>query len=678
VAGAAASVQEFEVTPQDTEVNPGSTVTLRCKVRNRRGECVWLKNGHALGRIPDKYDFEREPQDGDCSVQIRKTTLEEDDGSWQCQVTRATLQDAPLNSEEVKLVVRGTAPLKLLTANNIRQFIGSTTHIENSGRKDTVYWHGSCSSVSPSSLEDSGEVEANSIPTVLINAATRAAGAAAPSLCHLLSPGHELSVLSARGFLLWIYGAANGRAPLEYVRISRYPPEIKYEGSPREEVEEGASLTLSCVSDANPPANIVWRKSGQSSIYDISHSIHFPSIQRTDSGVYSCSAKNDFGDSPELQVTVNVKFRPKIIRVEPPSTATFNVGDVMALNCVAEGNPVPKISWLQQSGRDPNIWNIRGRNATMAIANASYSHQGVYRCEAANTIRNQPYRVQSQEIRIDIRGPPQVLLESSKTRDVVTANKEEDATVTVVFCSDPKPIEAIWGWGSYKLKTGNSLGRFVAEPLLADEELEDCYEARLVIQRVESDDFRKFTLFVDNGKGKASYSVALEVKEPFAMTLVIAITVGGILFIIVFLTIFVYLVRSEKMCFKRRHQFSPDGESDLGSAGSQGTPLTEKSKPGGNGAIPPDALYTPAGKTNGANTNGSSKGTSSDENPQYENVKNGRPDPPPRTADGSIVYASLDLGPPTAQVKNGVRPNPADRTEYAELQFQPSSEHASL
>lgn len=213
--------------------------------------------------------------------------------------------------------------------------------------------------------------------------------------------------------------------------------------------------------------------------------------------------------------------------------------------------------------------------------------------------------------------------------------------------------------------------------MLSDEDLDDCYESRLVIQRVESDDSRKFTLFVDNGKGKTSYSVALEVKEPLSLTLMIGITVGGILFIIVFLTIFVYLVRSEKMCFKRgRHQFSPDGESDLGSAASQGTPLTEKSKSGGgHGAIPPDALYSP-NKSNGA-TNGSSRGTSSAENPQYENVKNGRPDPPPRTTDGSIVYASLDLPPPTAHVKNGVRPS-NDRTEYAELQFQPSSEHASL
>ncbi|KAH9367863.1 hypothetical protein HPB48_020123 [Haemaphysalis longicornis] len=159
--------------------------------------------------------------------------------------------------------------------------------------------------------------------------------------------------------------------------------------------------------------------------------------------------------------------RPKIIQVEPSSPATFNVDDVMTFHCVAEGNPVPKISWLQQNGRDKNVWNIRGRNATLTVVNASYSHQGVYRCEASNVVKNQPYRVQSPEVHIDIRGPPQIMVESSKTRDFVEASKEEDAVITVVFCADPKPVETFWGWGSYKLKTGSALGRFVAEPLLA-------------------------------------------------------------------------------------------------------------------------------------------------------------------------------------------------------------------
>lgn len=684
VTGLVAAVQEFEATPSDTEVNPGSEVRLQCMVRNRRGECVWLKNGLAVGKIPGKYDFDREPQNGDCSVHIGKVNLDEDDGPWQCQVTRASLQDAPLNSNVVKLVVReqphpprleeSTNPLT--AGSSFKTKAGDLRRFLCLARKGNP----------PASLRwqlDGQDVTALANQTNQTDVEKRGTWQAQSVLEYTFVKSHngrELRCISYHGAYEDPSGGP-GHRDVNVILDVMYPPEIKYEGHPREEVEEGGSLTLSCVADANPTANIVWRKSGQSSIYDINPSITFPTIQRTDSGVYSCSAKNDFGDSPEIQVTVNVKFRPKIIQVEPSSPATFNVDDVVTLHCVAEGNPVPKISWLQQNGRDKNVWNIRGRNATLTVANASYSHQGVYRCEASNVVKNQPYRVQSQEVHIDIRGPPQIMVESSKTRDLVEASKEEDAVITVMFCADPKPVETFWGWGSYKLKTGSALGRFVAEPLLADEELEDCYESRLLIQKVESDDSRKFTLFVDNAKGKASHSVALEVKEPLALTMVIAIAVGGAVFLIVFLTLFVYLVRSEKMCFRRRHKFSPDGESDVGSAHSQGTPLTKKQPGGGGGhvAIPPDALYTPATKNNGT-SNGASK-----EGAHYENVKNGsqngRPEPPPRASDGSIVYASLDL--PVAPSQNGNRPSP-ERTEYAELQFQangaqqPGSEHASL
>ena len=59
------------------------------------------------GKIPGKYHFSREPADGDCSITISNTKLEEDDGDWQCQVTMASLEDLGLESREASLRVRG-------------------------------------------------------------------------------------------------------------------------------------------------------------------------------------------------------------------------------------------------------------------------------------------------------------------------------------------------------------------------------------------------------------------------------------------------------------------------------------------------------------------------------------------------------------------------------------------
>ena len=100
-------LQVFDTLPQDREVNPGELIVIPCKVRNRKGECAWLKDGVVVGKIPGKYTFNREPDDGDCGITITNTQLEDDDGLWQCQVTQASLQELTLTSPEVKLTVRG-------------------------------------------------------------------------------------------------------------------------------------------------------------------------------------------------------------------------------------------------------------------------------------------------------------------------------------------------------------------------------------------------------------------------------------------------------------------------------------------------------------------------------------------------------------------------------------------
>lgn len=43
-------MQEFDAEPADTEANPLQSVRLSCRVRSRKGECVWLKNRRVVGK----------------------------------------------------------------------------------------------------------------------------------------------------------------------------------------------------------------------------------------------------------------------------------------------------------------------------------------------------------------------------------------------------------------------------------------------------------------------------------------------------------------------------------------------------------------------------------------------------------------------------------------------------
>ncbi|OQR77721.1 kin of IRRE protein 1-like, partial [Tropilaelaps mercedesae] len=718
-------------------------------------------------KISGKYQFSREPGDGDCSVIISNTRLEEDDGLWQCQVTTASLEDLGLESREAQLTVREPPQPPRLEEQDT-QVTGGDRLAARAGEPKKVRCVSRMGNP-PAFIRwflGNEEITHSSTQTNASDVAKPRTFTASSLLHYTFEKADNGRMLSCRAYHGAYADVGASHPSLDSGRLEdphqltataykeiavsldvMYRPTVRMKGNSREDVEEGANLTLQCVADANPPANIVWRKSGQASIFDIKERISFRAVQRSDSGVYSCSAKNDMGDSPEMQVVVDVKYKPRIVRIEPPSPLTFDMKEQIRLTCVAEGNPTPKISWLQRFGRDPKVWNMRGRESTLVVANASYAYQGVYICEAANEIKGKLYRVQSQEARVDIKGrheelrfsadrkclykwayfygPPQVMAEHSRTRDRVVAGSDDDALLTVFFCADPRPRDIVWSWGSQSLPAGKTLFRYVADPLIADEEREDCYEARLTVRGVQKGDSRRFSLNVTNDRGTAEHVVDLDVREPVSMSLVMAVTAGGVAFLLLFLTIFVYLIRSEKMCFSQKYNtagmLKNDPSSDSGSASSSEQPsaghntsrdkLSPKESKGARGnqsaAIPPDALY--AGKSSQANVQNQQTSSHTTAAGSYDGnsikvpvlpkpdvtIGAGRP-PLPATqppshgpAHGShsgthhagphhptggsnnnqsvqppLLYASLDLPqPPNGRLRS-------DRTEYAQVQFQ--------
>ncbi|GIY47073.1 uncharacterized protein CDAR_461111 [Caerostris darwini] len=267
------------------------------------------------------------------------------------------------------------------------------------------------------------------------------------------------------------------------------------------------------------------------------------------------------------------------------------------------------------------------------------------------------------------RGAPQVLTDTARTKKRVVVEKDEDAVIAVYFCSDPRPKRTFWEWGSIKLESGEVHIRYIAERLHNDEGAKDCYEARLIVRGVDGSDSRKYTLNVENERGSEAFAVALEVREPVAMSVVIGIVVGCIILLLIITLVILYLLKAERMCFNRKGFKPESSESDAESGRSAELIQNGRSKPG---AIPPDALYTAAKRDNNS---------SPDNRPLYENIKPNKDD---NRNEASLVYASLDLPNPVPQTRNGHKskhnpPPRRDRTEYAEIQFQPKVyEQASL
>lgn len=100
--------QRFVETPAlYQEVSSGDDAQLRCRVQDKRGQCIWQKDRKPVGMHPDKYEW-ASGRGSDCTLLIRRASLDFDDGHWECQVTSGdfTRQDA-LTSLPSRLLVRG-------------------------------------------------------------------------------------------------------------------------------------------------------------------------------------------------------------------------------------------------------------------------------------------------------------------------------------------------------------------------------------------------------------------------------------------------------------------------------------------------------------------------------------------------------------------------------------------
>ena len=69
-------------------------------------------------------------------------------------------------------------------------------------------------------------------------------------------------------------------------------------------VEDEDSVSLKCEVDANPEAEITWRKEGDRRVLGNFPVLDIGVVSRTDTGTYSCTATNELGQSPPAFVDV--------------------------------------------------------------------------------------------------------------------------------------------------------------------------------------------------------------------------------------------------------------------------------------------------------------------------------------------------------------------------------------
>ncbi|CAL7939041.1 unnamed protein product [Xylocopa violacea] len=585
--------QRFAETPAlYQEVSSGDDVQLRCRVQDKRGQCIWQKDRKPVGMHPDKYEWVS-GRGSDCTLLIRRASLDFDDGYWECQVTSGdfTRQDA-LTSLPSRLLVR-VKPRKprleyggtiLNTALTLRE--GQEVTISCVSRYGNppalIKWYIGGDEVEPL-REQTNVTEVDSPKTWAAHSLLRVRGQrenhGLPIRCITMHPS---SVVPA---------SAETRLDVHYA------PEVKLETKPEiltGALEDSISFTsLRCLADGNPAGTIKWFKDSapialtsnvvalmlnrtQQNGTGTGSELRFEPVKRNDAGLYSCKAVNVIGESTAANYRLDVQYGPRLKEentsrnnsIQKFEDTTLLGTNLEPFECTDfEANPPAQYRWMHlRGGLTEDIENpLQNKNGgkRLRLENVMWSDEGEYRCVAFNVI-NGVRREMPSEARyvLHVTGPPEIQARPSSGGKGIYESLgwagEPEHTLKSRFCSRPPPKIVAWQWGSSHIRAGESIHpKYEAQPLEHIKENDmptNCYWAKLVIKDLQTEDARIYTLLVESEKGRDSTSIKLNIRDPTEMRVIAAAAAVGLLFFLLLISIAVYAVLRAKNRRYRREE----------------------------------------------------------------------------------------------------------------------------
>uniref|UniRef100_A0A4W6DHK0 Neural cell adhesion molecule 2 n=1 Tax=Lates calcarifer TaxID=8187 RepID=A0A4W6DHK0_LATCA len=163
------------------------------------------------------------------------------------------------------------------------------------------------------------------------------------------------------------------------------------------------SVTFTCITSGSPDPVVTWHRKGQqlepSEQYIFNRleggrsMLTIRNIRQGDGGTYSCKASNKAG-SQEGELFLKVFVQPHITLLK---NVTAVEGSAAMISCVAEGEPLPDISWRRAKDGQPFVdgdksqdgrFEVRGRHgkSVLTISGVRLTDLGRFDCEALSRI----------------------------------------------------------------------------------------------------------------------------------------------------------------------------------------------------------------------------------------------------------------------------------------------------
>ncbi|XP_061188082.1 hemicentin-1-like [Saccostrea echinata] len=218
----------------------------------------------------------------------------------------------------------------------------------------------------------------------------------------------------------------------------QYPPTISLLTT--QKPVEGDDLTVVCnVTEGNPSSvtQIRWTRSGYGFLQN-GKILSLTSIQRSQSGSYTCTAENTYFSGTRgrdtQSMTIDVEYPPKVSAFSSQYPVEYNN---LIVSCVANnGNPSSTLYYWTKSEDD----DFQQNNTKLSLYSIDRNQSGTYICTAENTYTSGSKGSDSKQLVVDVQYPPLV----STIADIRPVEQDNVRVQCNVIKGNPSSTNVFW------------------------------------------------------------------------------------------------------------------------------------------------------------------------------------------------------------------------------------------